>query len=148
MQSFLAKIAALDCGWNEVSLTEEMFDDLCGRLGINVKVMEMEKRGFYTCKKRRHYITLNAKLRADSLVFTMYHELGHYIMHSPSTDAVSAECEVDSVRSRDEQEADAFAYCALLPLTILKKRPGEELADIYGINFFMARLEVYERYGI
>lgn len=147
MQSFLAKIAALDCGWNEVSLTEEMFYDLCGRLGIIVKVIQMSKRGFYSCRRKKHYITVNARLRGDRLIFTLFHELGHYIMHSPSTDTINADCDAEKT-SRDEQEADAFAYCAMLPLTLLRTRPGEELADTYGMTFFMRRLEVYERYGI
>lgn len=75
------------------------------------------------------------------------HELGHFLMHSPSTDAIANYCGSEN-HSRDEKEADAFAYCAMLPLELLKAREREELADIYGSGFLMERLGVYERYKI
>lgn len=147
MQSFLDKIEKLKIGWNHVELNEDLFLKLCERLNVRVKYMPLTVQGFYNCNRRKHYIAVNERLRGDRRAFVMFHEFGHYLMHSPRTDTVSNYCG-SKENSRDEQEADAFAYCALLPLSLLKTRDSMELADIYGSTFFMERLAVYERYGI
>lgn len=147
MQSFFKKIAKLKVGWNDVPLDEDVFQRLCRKHKIRVKFMPLTVRGFYNCTKGKHYISIDNRLRPFDAAFVMFHEFAHFLMHSPSNDATESFC--GSVTyTRDEQEADAFAYCALLPLEMLKDREPEELADIFGIRFFMKRLEVYERYGI
>jgi Zn-dependent peptidase ImmA (M78 family) len=147
MKSFLKKISKLECGWNEVPLDQDTFDRLCARLRIKFRLMPLSVQGFYTCDKKKHYIAINSRLTPFTALFTMYHELGHFLMHSPRTDSISNYCGSEN-HSRDEAEADAFAYCAVLPLQLLRSREPEELADIYGSTFFMKRLEVYERYRI
>ncbi|QQS33515.1 MAG: ImmA/IrrE family metallo-endopeptidase [Acidobacteriota bacterium] len=147
MQSFLDKISDLKCGWNERPLDENAFNRLAKKLKIHVRYMPLTVNGFYTCRKGRHYIVINQKLSPRLAEFVMFHELGHYLMHSPSNDAIDNYCG-SATHSRDEKEADAFAYCALLPLGLFAMRSVEELADIYGSGFVMRRLEVYERYGI
>ncbi len=147
MQCFLEKIAALKCGWNERPLDEAAFYKLCRKHKIRVKQMPLSVEGFYNCCKGKHHIALKQGLATFRESFVMFHEFAHYLMHSPSTDATESFCG-SMTYTRDEQEADAFAYCALLPLQLLKTRDGMELADIYGITFFMERLGVYERYGI
>lgn len=147
MKSFFHKIAKLKCGWNDVPLTDETFYKLCKIHKVKIQFMPLHVDGFYTCDRKKHYIAINSQLSSLGQLFTMFHEFGHYLMHLPSTDAVAHYCG-SRTHSRDEQEADAFAFCALLPLELLKTRDGEELADIYGIVFFMKRLAVYERYLI
>lgn len=106
-----------------------------------------EANGFYCCAKGKHYIAYDPRLSPMQAAFVMFHEFAHFLMHMPSTDAIESFCG-SKQQSRDEKEADAFAYCALLPMELLKTRDAEELADIYGSRFFMKRLEVYERYEI
>lgn len=148
MKIFLRKIARLNIGWNEVPLDDDAFERLCLARKVNFRLMPMNEDGFYTCDEKKHYIAVNSRLSPFQRLFTMYHEFGHYLMHSPSTDTIANHCRAEGEKTRDEKEADAFAYCALLPLDLLKSRSGEELADIYGITFFMERLAVYERYKI
>lgn len=103
--------------------------------------------GFYHCTKGKHFIAIDSRLSPMQTVFVMFHEFAHFLMHSPGTDA-TASFSGSLTYSRDEQEADAFAYCALLPLELLKSQEPEHLADEYGSRFLMERLAVYERYGI
>jgi Zn-dependent peptidase ImmA (M78 family) len=147
MQSFFDKISKLGCGWNEVPLGEDSFHRLCERHRIGVRYMPLTVNGFYTCAGGRHYIAIDRNLGQIQTLFVMYHEFGHYLMHTPSTDAVSRYCGSRS-GGRDEREADAFAYCAIVPVTQLRDRDGEELADMYGNEFYQTRLDVYERYGL
>lgn len=148
MKSFLDKIARLRVGWNERPLDEVVFQQLCDRRRIKVTSMPLASvDGFYTCDKKRHYIAVNSKLGEFRRTFVGFHEFAHYLMHSPRTDATSNYCG-SQTHSRDEDEADAFAYCALLPLEIMRSRPDAEIAEMYGMVFFLERLRVYERYGI
>lgn len=148
MQSFFHKIRKLKCGWNEVPLDEDTFHRLCSNFKIKFTFMPLDSvYGFYTCTKRRHYIAVDHRLPTFQQAFVMFHELAHFLMHSPSREATESYCG-SSNHSRDEQEADAFAYCALLPLGLLRRREPEEIAETYGSGFLMKRLAVYERYGI
>lgn len=147
MQSFFHKIDALKFGWNDRPLDEGAFNKLTRKLKIKVKSMPLTVNGFYSCVKGRHFIAVDSRLSRLQAEFVMYHELAHFIMHSPSTDSIDNYCG-SPTNSRDEKEADAFAYCAVLPLTMLKKVELEDLSDMYGSGFLMRRLEVYERYGI
>lgn len=146
MQSFLTKFENLR-GWNKVPLTDISFDDLCKEFKITVKFLPLSVDGFYSCSRRKHYIAINSRVSAQRALFVMFHEFGHYLMHSPSTENASYYCG-STKQSRDEQEADAFAYCSLLPLASLKDREPEELADMHGMSFLLERLAVYERYRI
>jgi len=147
MQSFVHKIKALKCGWNERPLDEAAFHKLTRKLKIKVQLMPLSVEGFYNCTKGKHYISINSRLSAARAEFVRFHELGHFLMHMPSTDPTSSYCGSETY-SRDENEADAFAYCALLPLTTFEKYSVEEIAGMYGSEFLMRRLEVYERYKI
>lgn len=149
MKIFSRKIAKLKCGWNEVELDEEAFHRLCSDRKIRVEFLPLRGLGFYSCSgKGKHYIAIDSRLSKTQSMFVMFHEFAHYLMHSPSTDAITTNCGRADKPSRDEQEADAFAFCAMLPLKLLETRDGEEVAGIYGTRFFMERLNVYERYGI
>ncbi|HEV7701400.1 MAG TPA: ImmA/IrrE family metallo-endopeptidase, partial [Pyrinomonadaceae bacterium] len=92
-------------------------------------------------------IAISGQLPTMQRTFVMFHELGHFLMHSVGQETV-ASFSGFCPESREEQEADAFAYCALLPLSLLKSREPEELAELYGSSFLMARLDVYERYKV
>lgn len=147
MQIFHDKIKNLKAGWNERSLSEDDFYALCERCKIRVQRLPLKVSGFYTCDRKKHYIAIDSRLPTAQATFTMFHEFGHFLMHTPSTAAVSNYCG-SKIYRRDETEADAFAYCAMLPLPMLRTREPEELADIFGTTFLMERLSVYERYGI
>lgn len=150
MQIYLPKISKLKVGWNRVPLTEETFENLCRKHKIRVERMPLSVRGFYHRHKGKHHIAISDRLTDLETRFVMFHEFAHFLMHSPGSDAVERFCGSTKEESRDEQEANAFAYCALLPLEMLKTLWPEELAYEYGYgnSFLMERLAVYERYGI
>jgi len=147
MKSYINRFSELECGWNERELTEDDFFRLCDRFRIIANLEKMRIRGVYYRLLQRDFISISSRLSPLQRSFVMFHELGHFLMHAPGRTAV-ASFSGFCPETREETEADAFASCALLPLTLLMSRPGEELADIYGSRFFMKRLEVYERYGI
>ena len=147
MKNYLSKFEELGCGWNDRELTEGDFFDLCKRLGVIANVERLDIRGVCYRLLGRDFISVSHRLTDRHRTFVMFHGLGHFLMHSQARQT-SASFSGFCPESREELEADSFACCALLPLRVLEARPGEELADIYGITFYMKRLEVYERYGI
>lgn len=149
MQIYLPKINALRIGWNETPATEELFESLCKKHKIRVEYMPLTVAGFYHRHRGKNHIAISTKLGELQRRLVMFHEFGHYLMHSTGTEAMERFCGRDD-DSRDELEANAFAYCALLPLRMLKTLWPEELAYEYGFgaSFVMERLKVYERYGL
>lgn len=147
MKSYFHKIAKLGCGWNERPMTEEDFFELCDRFGVNVEIEKLRIRGVYYRVLGKDHISISDKLNLPQRLQVMFHEFGHFLMHTPGRETV-ANFSGFCVESREEKEADAFAYCAILPLKMLKTRDCMELADMYGMRFFMKRLAIFERYGV
>lgn len=130
-------------------LGEQDFEELCKTNKIQVEVMPLGVRGFYHRHKGKHHIAISSKLGQLERRFVMFHEFGHFLMHSSGLGGIERFCgHVES--TREEHEANAYAYCALLPLRHLKTLWPEELAYEYGYGaqFVVERLQVYERYGI
>lgn len=147
MKSYFQKFAGLGVGWNERELGEDDFFDLSERYGVLANVETLRIRGLYYRLLGRDFISISNRLSQMQRVHVMFHEFGHFLMHAPGHQTV-ASFSGFCPESREEQEAEAFAGCAILPLKLLRSRSGEELADMYGYSFFMKRLAVYERYGI
>lgn len=149
MKGYLPKFSELRFGWNRKALYEGDFYKLCKRFKISVQVMPMSNRGYYSTSKGKHYIAIKEGMSELQTLFVMFHELGHYLMHAPGG-VGETKFSGKPKDSREELEADAFAYCALLPLDLLSNLTPEELIDIEGYPawFLMRRLAVYERYGI
>jgi Zn-dependent peptidase ImmA (M78 family) len=149
MKAYLDKFAELKCGWNERPLTDEDFFRLCKKFRIAVKAMPLRRRGYYSRVKGKHHIAISDRLSEFQAAFVRFHELGHFLMHAEAhgqTTKFSGKCE----GAREETEADAFAYCAMLPLELLRSIEPEILVGDHGYppGFLMERLKVYERYGI
>lgn len=136
-------------GWNERPLTEADFLKIKKRLKFGFRRMPLKRRGYYSRTRGRDSIVISDQLPGFQELFVIFHELGHVLMHAPASgDAVhfSGKCE----NTREENEADAFAYCALLPLMMFAAIPPDQLVDVYGYPpmFVMKRTKIYERYGI
>lgn len=149
MKAYLPQIAEPGFGWNEQPLTEADFFRLCKKHKINVSFLPLNVRGYYSTSKGKHYIAIKEGMNSFQTLLVMFHELGHYFMHTPGG-LGDAKFSGKTKNSREEKEADAFAYCALLPLLMLKRLDPQELVEIEGFpaRFLMRRLEIYERYGI
>lgn len=137
MKLLLDKIRRLDIGWNERLLTEADFHMLCERFGVIVDETELKVSGFYFCGLGKHYIAVNRDLPPDKKLFTMFHEFGHFLVHSPRTDPVAGFCGVR--HSRVEAEADMFALVALMPKQSIAGRTAEELIEHDGLDAIRVR---------
>lgn len=149
MIGFTPKFNSLRIGWNERPLTEGDFLHLCKRFRIRFSMLPLRRSGYYTTIGGRDHIVVSTNLREFQMLFVMFHELGHYLMHGPAH-GQTARFSGSEEHSREENEADAFAYCSLLPLRMLEDRAPDELIEVEGFetSFLLGRLAIYERYRI
>jgi Zn-dependent peptidase ImmA (M78 family) len=148
MRFFLDKISRLNISWNEAALTDNDFHRICKRLRVNVIEMPLVTGGFYYRVMGRDYIAIDSRLTGARKVLVQFHELAHFLLHTPETGA-TANFHGVGRRTRKEREADIFALCALIPRTQLETRTPAELADDEGIpaDVLADRFEILRRYG-
>lgn len=130
-------------------MTEDDFHRLCRTNKITVVEMPLRTNGFYYCVKKQHFIAIDSKLPPLKKLFVMFHELGHFLLHSPDTNA-TANFHGVGKRCRKEREADAFALCALIPKNWIETRTLSELIQDDGLDADIVheRIETYQTYGI
>lgn len=148
MQFIVGKISQLGIGWNERRLDEDDFHNICKRFKISVTEMPLTVSGFYYRVTGKDFIAVNSKLSGPKKTLVLFHELGHFLLHTPDTGA-TANFHGIGRRSRKEIEADAFALCSIIPRPVLESRSICELIDD-GIDpdALRERVEVYRRFGI
>lgn len=132
MKLLLEKIKRLEIDWNERPLTETDFHQLCERFGVIVDETPLNTPGFYFCGLGKHYIAVNSDLPPDKKLFTMFHEFGHFLIHSPRTDPTAGFCGIR--HTRVEAEADMFALVALMPRNAIAGRTAHELIEHDGLD--------------
>ena len=148
MQSYLDKIKNLRIGWNKRPLGEEDFYRLCRRFKVTVVEMPLRTNGFYYCVRGRHFIAVDSKLSHIKMLFVMFHEFAHFLMHSPDTNTTASFHGLGQ-KTRKEREADAFALCALIPKSWIEDRDISELIDDgFSMELLRERALVYERQGL
>jgi Zn-dependent peptidase ImmA (M78 family) len=147
MRSYLDKITKLRIGWNRRPLGEEDFYELCRRYRITVVEMPLQTNGFYYCVKGKHFIALDSRLPRLKKLLVMFHEFAHFLMHSPDTNTTASFHGLET-QTRKEQEADAFALCALIPKNWLETRELTEIADEgFPSDTISARISIYNKKG-
>lgn len=136
-------------GWNRKILSEDDFVRACKKFRIGCQFMPLRVRGFYYCVRGAHYIAVDCKLRGWLRPFTMFHELGHFMMHAPESGYTANFAGVGR-NTRQEKEADAFAWACVFPLSLLMAKSNSELMEEEGYKPWMVkrRRKVYEQYGI
>ena len=149
MLFFHDKISKLRIGWNRRPLTEDDFYRICRRLHVTVVHATVTKGGFQLHLKGRNFITIDVGLTGFKRTFVMFHELGHYLFHTPDH-GVAVNFHNVGLKTRKEIEADAFALCALIPRCWIKTRSPEEICEQEGIDIEVLheRLAIYERHKI
>ncbi len=148
MQFILDKVHRLKIGWNERRLDEAVFYQLCERFAIEVVEMPLRTAGFYYRVLGRDFIALDSKLTGPKRHIVMFHELGHFLFHTAAA-GPSANFHGVGRETQMEHEADIFALCAVIPLSVLEKSSIQELVD-EGLPAEMAsqRFEVFRRHGV
>lgn len=149
MRFLTERISKLNIDWNERPLTEADFYHLCKSFGITVQEMPLTVGGFYYRVLGRDFVAVDSKLPKPQRLVVLFHELGHFLFHTPETGATASFHGIGR-RTRQEIEADVFALCALIPRPWIESRSIQELIDIEGLPAEMvnARYEILRRYGI
>lgn len=148
MQFLSDKAHKLKIGWNERPLTEHDFHRVCRRYKISVQEMPLRVSGFYYRLMGRDFIAIDSRLTGNERLTVMFHELAHFLFHTPESGATANFHRIGR-KTRQEIEADAFALCAIIPLSLisLDHRPDgfdESLSD----TILRERLHIFERHGI
>ena len=149
MRFLTDKIAKLGIGWNELQMNEADFYRLCKRFKITVQEMPLTTGGFYYRVMGRDFIAVDSRLGPQQKLLVLFHELGHYLFHTPETGA-TANFHGVGRRTRQEREADAFALCAVIPRLMIESFSTVELIDNEGFTSEMIeeRHKILDRYGI
>lgn len=149
MQLLVDKIRRLRIGWNRKPLCEADLYRICRRFRIQVTEMPLRTDGFYYRVKGRDFIAVNSRLDEPMKLLVLFHELGHFLFHTPGSGATANFHGVGG-SSRQEREADIFALCALLPRSSVKNQTIDELAESSGLPTAKAaeRLEILNRFGL
>lgn len=149
MLLLIEKISQLGFGWNERPLGEADFYLICKRLKIRVIEMPLRVSGFYYRVMGQDFIAIDSRLSGYKKLAVLFHELGHYLFHTPESGA-TANFHGVGHRTRKECEADIFAFCALIPRCWLTHRDPQQLIedDGFPIDIITERYRVFERYNI
>lgn len=148
MHMISKRLAQLGIGWNVRPLTESDFYNICKKFRISVTEMPLTVSGFYYRVAGKDHIAVNSRLSGPKKLLVWFHELGHFLLHTPDTGA-TANFHGVGKRSRKEIEADAFALCSIIPKPMLESRSLEELVcDGIDPDALHERVEIYRRSGI
>ena len=128
MRFLTDKISKLNFGWNERPLSEADLFALCKRFKISVQEMPLSVGGFYYRVMGRDFIAVDSKLTRHQRLAVLFHELGHFLFHTPESGA-TANFHGVGRRTRQEAEADVFAVCAIVPRSLIESRSVQELID-------------------
>lgn len=138
------KAIDLNIGWNDRPLTEVDFYRICRKFKITVEEMPLRVSGFYYRVLGRDFIAIDSRLTGNKRLMVMFHELAHFLFHTPET-GESASFHRVGRKTRQEIEADAFALCALLPVTSLASL---DQSDQFSPEIVRERLKIFERLRI
>jgi Zn-dependent peptidase ImmA (M78 family) len=144
----LDKISKLNIGWNERALGEDDAFELARRLGVDVQMKSMSTDGFYFRLLGREFIAINRDLPQPQRLKVLFHELAHLLFHAPTSGPALGFHRIGK-RTRQEIEADSFAICALLPLTVFESNTAAELMDEgFDPTLLAERAEVWQRFCV
>jgi Zn-dependent peptidase ImmA (M78 family) len=128
MHFLTRKISNLNIGWNEQTLGIADLYSLCKRFEIVVQEMPLDTGGFYYRVNGEDFIAVDSRLSEPKKLFVLFHELGHFLLHTPKSGPTASFNSVGR-RTRKECEADVFALCAIMPRTLIETRTAQELID-------------------
>ena len=147
MRFAIEKISQIKIGWNERPLGEDDFYRLCKRYKVTVQEMPLRVGGFYYRVMGRDFIAVDSRLAGPQKLAVLFHELGHFLLHTPETGA-TANFHGVGRQTRKEQEAEVFALCSLIPQTLIHTRTIQELIDDgFPTDMIVERFAIFDRYG-
>ncbi|MEO7672979.1 MAG: ImmA/IrrE family metallo-endopeptidase [Pyrinomonadaceae bacterium] len=150
MHNLLPKLKRAFPFLGERSASEDDFFQFCADHKITVVFESDISIGVYVLCGGESFIFLNNKLRGWYLRYVMYHELAHYLFHSPSQS--NARVEFFHLHSKRKNHFEAEAAAALLLLPTLELHTALQDPEVYisdelqGLIKF--RLDLWGRYKI
>lgn len=81
--------------------------------------------------------------RLDNFWFTLFHELGHIVLHSHERVEFFDDLDVDPGDDPREKEADKFADEMLIPATEWKTSPASRVRSPQAAEFLASRLQIH-----
>ncbi len=123
-------------------LDTEDFTFHCGLHAVLVQSVPMERAGASFKRRGQNVIWINERLRGAARTFARWHELGHVLLHPPGIQFFHA------YGSVIDDEANAFAACAMIPLPVLLRFGVAEIAENYDypLSLVAERLRIYDRW--
>ena len=111
--------------------------------------MPLATGGFYYRVMGEDFIAVDSRLPAAKKLLVLFHELGHFLFHTPQS-GTTANFHAVGRRMKKECEADIFALCALIPRSWIESRHPTELIDDEGFSaeIVEARQKIFVTYGI
>lgn len=148
MMHLAGKFRRLVKGWNRRPLTEADLYAVAERQGVLIledSTDDMEWNGLYTVIRKTPVIIVRADLKGLERLWTLYHELGHHLLHAPATCFFA-----EGSQHKAEHEANAFAACALIPERYVRQMYLWDLYEVdeFAAKLFQIRLEVFENYKV
>jgi Zn-dependent peptidase ImmA (M78 family) len=139
MRLAFEKIKSLLPALNIRPLTESDFWFAAERYDIQVFEIPLKKNGYYVFEDEQDYIFLRATLKGILWLETANHELMHALLHHPD----------EGIHDRQQQEADALALIAMMPIGILESLSHSEGSlDREHYELLQKRLEVFKRWNL
>lgn len=128
--------------WNVRVMDDEDFAFHCGLRAVLVQSVPMERAGASFKRRGQNVIWINERLRGAARIFASFHELGHVILHPPGIQFFHA------YGSIVDDEANAFAACAMIPLLVLLRFPITDIAENYNypLSLVAERLHIYDKW--
>ena len=140
----LATLAKYD--FNKRRLTEQDFFEICNQRKIVVEELDIPT-SFYIYLLGKELIAIDRKLRGVVREFALFHELSHALL-SAKTNGPKA-LFMGMCDSREEDEADAFATIALIPLNKIEDTSFvDDCCCGVARKIYEKRLHLYRTYGV
>lgn len=131
--------------WNQKVLTEAHALAFCDESGVRLLQHASVEYGRYVFYKRLHFIIINPCLAAGMRLWVLWHEIAHFLYHSPQTENFSA-----LMLRRQDHEANWFAAVAMMPKPLIAGKTIDEVVYEFGYpkEIVQIRYDISERDGI
>ena len=120
--------------FNEKAKTEEDAYEFCRSNKVIIADDRRTSYGKYLVYKDHHFILINPKLKGIMKLWVLWHEIAHFILHTPETNSFSG----NMVRKNDK-EANIIASVCLLPRHEIKNKTIKDLRNDFPFELLKIR---------
>lgn len=128
--------------WNKRALNEKDALEFCAENDVHLIKTELVDSGKYIVYQELNFILLNPFLPESLHLWVFWHEIAHFILHSP----LEADYSPEMLRVI-EREANIAASVCLIPVSDVKRNPLNELQKKFPAELVAIRKFVFEEFG-